>query len=37
LTPEHLRMGILPADCPYVADIPGYRAPKLWSEEDKDS
>lgn len=33
LTDATLRQGILPADCPYVADIPGYRAPKLWSED----
>lgn len=37
LTPDHLHQGILPADCPYVADIPGYRAPRLWSEEDENS
>jgi len=25
--------GILPADCPYVADIVNYNAPMLWDEE----
>ncbi len=29
LTPEHLAMGILPADCPYVDGLPNYRAPRL--------
>jgi len=33
LTPLRLRKGILPADCPYVADISDYRAPKMWEEE----
>lgn len=34
LTPKHLRQGILPGDCPYVAEIPGYRAPHLFEEEE---
>jgi hypothetical protein len=34
LTPAVLRRGILPADCPYVAAIPGYRGPRLWDEEE---
>jgi uncharacterized cysteine cluster protein YcgN (CxxCxxCC family) len=29
LTPENIAGGILPADCPYVADILNYRAPRL--------
>jgi len=29
LTPELAAAGILPADCPYVAGIKNYRAPKL--------
>ena len=33
LTPAVLRRGILPADCPYVAAISGYRGPHLWDEE----
>lgn len=33
LTPETIGRGILPQDCPYVADINNYNAPKL-SDED---
>jgi hypothetical protein len=33
LTPENIRQGILPADCPYVEGIPGYRAPHLRDED----
>lgn len=33
LTSSVLRRGILPGDCPYVADIAGYRAPRPWEEE----
>jgi uncharacterized cysteine cluster protein YcgN (CxxCxxCC family) len=33
LTPRQLRRGLLPADCPYVASIPGYKPPLLWDEE----
>lgn len=33
LTEAHLRRGILPADCPYVADIPDYKAPRMWEAE----
>lgn len=35
LTPRVIAKGILPADCPYVADICGYRAPHLWHEEEE--
>lgn len=35
LTPENLARGILPADCPYVAGVEGYRAPRLWEEKDE--
>lgn len=34
LTPEVLRSGILPADCPYVDDIGDYQAPTPWSDEE---
>ncbi len=34
LTREMLQHGILPSDCPYVADISGYNAPQLWDEDD---
>lgn len=33
LTPEMLQRGILPADCPYVADITDYRAPCLYEPD----
>jgi hypothetical protein len=33
LTPGNIVKGVLPADCPYVARIEGYRAPHLWDEE----
>ncbi len=33
ITPQVARQGILPADCPYVAEIADYRAPQLWDEE----
>lgn len=29
LTPDLVRRGLLPADCPYVADLVDYRPPKL--------
>ncbi len=32
LTNASLKRGILPADCPYVADISDYKAPQLWDE-----
>ena len=35
LTSETLDRGILPADCPYVADIPAYRAPQLWEDPEE--
>lgn len=34
LTPRLVRRGLLPADCPYVAGIAGYRAPRLWPEDE---
>jgi len=34
LTPRLLRQGLLPADCPYVATIPGYCGPQLWEEDE---
>jgi len=34
LTRKHLARGLLPGDCPYVAGIQNYPAPKLWEEED---
>jgi uncharacterized protein len=34
LTPEHLSMGILPADCPYVEDLPNYRSPRLYDRDE---
>ncbi|ALC16500.1 hypothetical protein DSOUD_1722 [Desulfuromonas soudanensis] len=33
ITPENAARGILPADCPYVAGIPGYRPPRLWDDD----
>lgn len=33
LTPELLRQGLLPGDCPYVAGIAGYQSPQLWDEK----
>jgi hypothetical protein len=34
LTPEVLKMGALPADCPYVEGIEDYRAPHPFEEEE---
>ena len=34
LTPEIVRRGFLPADCPYVAGIADYVAPRLWEEDE---
>lgn len=34
LTPELLKQGLLPADCPYVADLEDYPAPLM--EDDLD-
>ena len=27
---EGIAMGVFPADCPYVRDLPGYRPPREW-------
>jgi uncharacterized protein len=35
LTPEIVRKGILPADCPYVADLEDYPAPHLGERLDE--
>lgn len=35
LTQASLDRGILPADCPYVADIPNYNAPRLWDDTEE--
>ena len=34
LTPRLVRRSLLPADCPYVADIAGYVGPHLWDDEE---
>jgi len=34
LDEQTLRYGILPADCPYVADLDNYNAPMLWDDDD---
>ncbi|HKK00887.1 MAG TPA: hypothetical protein VJ955_01860 [Desulfuromonadales bacterium] len=34
LTPEVLKMGALPADCPYVEGIENYPAPHPFEEEE---
>jgi uncharacterized protein len=34
LNEDILRMGVLPADCPYVADVTDYDAPTLWEQDD---
>jgi len=32
---EGIRLGVFPADCPYVAHFPGYKPPRLeWTQED---
>ncbi len=36
LTPRLIARGILPADCPYVAEIESYRPPHLWQDEEDD-
>ena len=33
LTPEAVKKGFLPADCPYVKDLEGYLAPVLQDDE----
>ena len=35
LTPELVTQGFLPADCPYVADIPDYVAPIPFDEKNR--
>lgn len=30
LSPDNLQWGVLPDDCPYVADITDYKAPQLF-------
>ena len=37
LTPEIAARGILPAECPYVADIPDYQWPYCCNGDDEDS
>lgn len=34
LTPETVKKGFLPADCPYVADMENYPAPSLPDEDE---
>ncbi len=34
LTPEIVKLGVLPADCPYVAGLSDYKAPKLFGEDE---
>lgn len=34
LTPRQLKRGLLPSDCPYVSDVEGYRAPRLWDDDE---
>jgi len=32
---EGIRLGVFPADCPYVADLNGYRPPREhWTQQD---
>ncbi len=33
LTEKNVRMGVLPADCPYVEGLRGYRPPRLFNPE----
>ena len=33
LTPDIIRKGILPADCPYVKSVKNYHAPHLWDDD----
>ncbi|PLX81275.1 MAG: hypothetical protein C0616_05170 [Desulfuromonas sp.] len=33
ITPDIVPLGWLPADCPYVADVPDYVAPAPWRDE----
>jgi hypothetical protein len=33
ITPEIIGMGVLPADCPYVAHLEDYQAPRMWEED----
>ena len=35
LSPENLKAGVLPADCPYVQDIEDYPAPLIDEEEER--
>jgi len=35
LTPRIIARGVLPADCPYVADIENYPAPNPWPESEE--
>ena len=32
---EGIRLGVFPADCPYVKDIPGYVPPRMEMTEDE--
>jgi uncharacterized cysteine cluster protein YcgN (CxxCxxCC family) len=36
LNNEILKKGVMPADCPYVADIDDYTAPSLLDDSDSD-
>lgn len=35
LTPEIIALGVLPADCPYVAGVTAYRAPHPWAGDEQ--
>ncbi len=35
LTPRLVRKGFLPCDCPYVAELADYQAPRLWAAEEE--
>ena len=36
LTPEYVKSGFLPADCPYVANVENYPAPSMADEDDSE-
>ena len=32
---DGIKIGVFPADCPYVKDLPGYKPPREWMTEEE--
>ncbi len=36
LTPQLVKQGFLPADCPYVVGVKDYQPPRMWEDGGED-